>query len=203
MSFSIYLFAVFFYLLFFFSAFLQGARELQALRKNKMLTFGLSFRSLSTRKSKKKKRYTFAYLESVSRGVKRGEKLLQLGVGGGMKASAAVWKCLRDSKEAHPVWYHLSRKPVEHHELPRLIDETREEAAAVAAEVARDGELLAAARDAERRRLRAEATAVAAVGTLRADSATDHEIELALPRPGKGGGGGGAPALDPSRAVEA
>ena len=168
-------------------------------------------------------RYTFAYLESVSRGVKRGEKLLQLGVGGGMKASAAVWQCLRDSKESHPVWDHLARKPVEHHELPRLIDETREEAAAVAAEVARDGELLAAARDAERQRRRAEEAAAAAsaaaqaqaqaaagadaasgAGTLRADSALDHEFEMAMPRPGKGVGGGRVPEeIDSARAVEA
>ena len=117
-----------------------------------------------------------------------------------MKASAAVWQCLRDSKESHPVWDHLARKPVEHHELPRLIDETREEAAAVAAEVARDGELLAAARDAERQRRRAAEAAAAAAqaqdqsdaasDAVRADSATDHEIEMAMPRPGKGAVGG-------------
>ena len=147
--------------------------------------------------------YTFAYLESVSSGVKRGQKLLQLGVGGGMKASAAVWKCLRDSREPHPVWDHLQRKPVQHEELPRPIDETRESAAAVAAEVAKDTELLAAARDAERSRARAEAAAAAAAahtaaaaapakalaasastGALRADSANDDEIERALSRPG-------------------
>lgn len=169
--------------------------------------------------------YTFAYLESVSKGVKRGERLLQLGVGGGMKAAAAVWQCLRDSKESHPVWDHLERRPVEHHELPRKIDETREAAAAITAEVARDSEALAAARDAERNRKRAEAAALpgqagagaavapeddaaSSTGALRADSALDDELERALPRPGsfasegKGlvGLGGG---VEPARAVEA
>ena len=172
--------------------------------------------------------YTFAYLESVSKGVKRGERLLQLGVGGGMKASAAVWKCLRDSKQSHPVWDHLEGSSVEHHELPRRIDETKEDAAAITAEVARDSEALAAARDTERNRKRAEAAALSAgaqaadaeaaddagssTGALRADSALEDEIERALPGQGSfasegkglvGVGGGGVPELEPARAVEA
>ena len=132
-----------------------------------------------------KKRYTFAYLESVASGVKKGDTLLQLGVGGGMKASAAVWKALRHVEDTHPAWAHLDRIPVTQRDLPRLIDEgDAEVCAAHEAKVCAEAEALRAARKAA-----AAAAAESATTTLasRADSAGERELERAVPTDVKGG----------------
>lgn len=42
-------------------------------------------------------RYVLAYLESV-RGVRRGDRVWQMGFGSGFKCNSAVWKALRKNK---------------------------------------------------------------------------------------------------------
>ena len=59
-----------------------------------------------------------------------------------MKASAAVWRAMRDVEDTHPAWAHLERRPVRQEDLPRLIDETPESAAAHEAKVCAEAEAL-------------------------------------------------------------
>ncbi|KAJ9510122.1 hypothetical protein QJQ45_015610 [Haematococcus lacustris] len=47
--------------------------------------------------------YTLSYVETV-RGVKKGDKVMQVGVGSGIKCGVNVWKALRDVKDVHEVW---------------------------------------------------------------------------------------------------
>ncbi|KAJ9526545.1 hypothetical protein QJQ45_017686 [Haematococcus lacustris] len=47
--------------------------------------------------------YTLSYVETV-RGVNKGDKVMQVGVGSGIKCGVNVWKALRDVKEVHEVW---------------------------------------------------------------------------------------------------
>ncbi|KAG2441061.1 hypothetical protein HXX76_003914 [Chlamydomonas incerta] len=49
--------------------------------------------------------YTLAHVETVS-GVRRGERVLQVGVGSGIKCGVNVWKALRDVRDVHPAWEH-------------------------------------------------------------------------------------------------
>lgn len=65
--------------------------------------------------------YAFAYLESTT-GVKKGERILQAGVGGGMKAAVVVWRAVRDvGPVPHRAWAHLGGVPYEESDLPRPI----------------------------------------------------------------------------------
>ena len=52
--------------------------------------------------------YAMGYLESV-RGVKKGEKLLQIGVGSGVKCGVNVWQGVKDIWDVEPAW--ASRAP--------------------------------------------------------------------------------------------
>ncbi|GBG00657.1 hypothetical protein Rsub_13392 [Raphidocelis subcapitata] len=63
--------------------------------------------------------YVMAYLETLL-GVAAGQRVLQVGLGGGMKAGANVWRALRDVREAHPAWAHLGA-PLTEADLPRPI----------------------------------------------------------------------------------
>lgn len=65
--------------------------------------------------------YSMAYLESCG-GVSKGQRILQLGVGGGMKAGINVWKVLRDVNIRHSVWDHVADKPLTEADLPRGVD---------------------------------------------------------------------------------
>ena len=47
---------------------------------------------------------TLAYVEASARGVKRGDRLWQLGLGGGFKCLSATWRAVRDVKIDHPAW---------------------------------------------------------------------------------------------------
>jgi len=47
--------------------------------------------------------YTMAHAEHFA-GVKRGDRLWQLGLGGGFKCTSAVWKATRTITERHPCW---------------------------------------------------------------------------------------------------
>lgn len=139
-----------------------------------------------------KNRYTFSYLESVGTGVKKGDRLLQLGVGGGMKASAAVWKAMRHVEDTHPAWAHLNRRPVTQEDLPRLIDESSPEAcAAHEARVCAEAEALRAARraaaEAAAEELSSVSSEAAALAVTRSDSAGERELERAVPADVKGG----------------
>uniref|UniRef100_A0A383V531 FAE domain-containing protein n=1 Tax=Tetradesmus obliquus TaxID=3088 RepID=A0A383V531_TETOB len=61
--------------------------------------------------------YVLAYLESLV-GVSKGQKLMQVSVGTGVKAGVNVWQALRDIKEQHPAWQHLQGVPVTEADLP-------------------------------------------------------------------------------------
>jgi 3-ketoacyl-CoA synthase len=76
--------------------------------------------------------YVLAYIESLGStggfgpnggGVRKGQRVLQVGVGAGMKAGANVWVALRDvvrgSADArHAAWDHLGGVPVKDEDLP-------------------------------------------------------------------------------------
>lgn len=47
--------------------------------------------------------YVLAYIETT-RGVKKGDKVWQLGFGSGFKCNSAVWKANRRIKESHHAW---------------------------------------------------------------------------------------------------
>lgn len=64
--------------------------------------------------------YTWSYIESTT-GVKRGERVLQVGVGGGMKSGVAFWRALKDVREIHPCWAHLNGQALKETDLPRPI----------------------------------------------------------------------------------
>eukprot|EP00878_Enallax_costatus_P016474 GHUV01017280.1.p1 GENE.GHUV01017280.1~~GHUV01017280.1.p1 ORF type:complete len:377 (+),score=134.41 GHUV01017280.1:715-1845(+) len=64
--------------------------------------------------------YTFSYIESTL-GMKKGERVLQVGVGGGMKSGVAYWTALRSHKDIHECWAHLEGRPQTEADLPRPI----------------------------------------------------------------------------------
>jgi hypothetical protein len=64
--------------------------------------------------------YTWSYIESTD-GVRKGQTVLQVGVGGGMKSGVAYWRGLRDVLDIHPCWAHLGGKALTEVDLPRPI----------------------------------------------------------------------------------
>jgi hypothetical protein len=50
--------------------------------------------------------YVLAYLETIE-GIRRGQTMMQVSVGTGVKAGVNVWRAVRDVKESHAVWGHL------------------------------------------------------------------------------------------------
>jgi hypothetical protein len=52
-----------------------------------------------------------AYMESID-GIKRHQTVMQVGMGGGMKAGINCWRALRDVQDVHEVWAHLQGQPV-------------------------------------------------------------------------------------------
>jgi 3-ketoacyl-CoA synthase len=64
--------------------------------------------------------YTWSYIESTE-AIAKGETVLQVGVGGGMKSGVAYWRALRDIKDIHPCWAHLGGVPLTEADLPRPI----------------------------------------------------------------------------------
>ncbi|KAL6763254.1 FAE1/Type III polyketide synthase-like protein-domain-containing protein [Haematococcus lacustris] len=65
--------------------------------------------------------YSMAYIETCQ-GVKKNQRVLQLGVGGGMKAGVNVWRAMRDIRQEHPVWLHLKDSPLTEADLPRGLE---------------------------------------------------------------------------------
>ncbi|GLC50089.1 hypothetical protein PLESTB_000341000 [Pleodorina starrii] len=49
--------------------------------------------------------YTLAFVETTA-GLKAGERVMQVGVGSGIKCGVNVWKALRDVREVHEAWSH-------------------------------------------------------------------------------------------------
>ena len=85
--------------------------------------------------------YVLANLEAAGAGVRRGERVLQLGVGTGVKAGACVWKALRNIRNVdHAAWRHLGGVAVEERDLPLAVpDVLAQEAARMAAAAAAGG----------------------------------------------------------------
>jgi hypothetical protein len=79
-----------------------------------------------------------ACLESEAAGatVKRGQTILQAGMGGGMKVGVAVWRALRDNRCIHPAWRHRAGNPITLADLPRAVDEDSYESAGLARKAA-------------------------------------------------------------------
>lgn len=48
-------------------------------------------------------RYILSNIEHTS-GLKRGDRIWQLGFGGGFKCNSAVWKARRNIADQHPCW---------------------------------------------------------------------------------------------------
>lgn len=61
------------------------------------------------------------YLEECDN-VKKGQTLMQIGMGGGMKAGINVWRALRDNRCHHTAWAHRAGKPYTEEDLPRSIE---------------------------------------------------------------------------------
>jgi len=102
--------------------------------------------------------YTLAYLESVV-GVKRGARIMQVGLGGGMKAGVNIWTACRNNQHSHGAWAHLNGTPIKPDDLPRALDELDpvQTKAAAAAKATAQAQAAAAA---AARRAKAAAAAV-------------------------------------------
>ncbi|WIA34976.1 hypothetical protein OEZ86_013257 [Tetradesmus obliquus] len=88
--------------------------------------------------------YVMAYMESIE-GIKRNQTIMQIGMGGGMKAGVNVWRALRDVKVTHNAWRHLNGRPVTEADLPRPIsDPTCRIGGSAAAAASAPGDLQAA-----------------------------------------------------------
>jgi len=66
--------------------------------------------------------YVMAYMETVE-SVRRGQTIMQIGMGGGMKAGINMWRALKDNRSCHLAWRHLNGRQVQEAELPRPIYE--------------------------------------------------------------------------------
>ena len=88
--------------------------------------------------------YTLAHRETLAPGgIKKGDRLWQLGLGGAFKCNSAIWRAVRDVKEAHPCWAE-GVGAVDESELPQIA-RWRAENAAAAEDAVRRG-LVAAPR---------------------------------------------------------
>lgn len=93
--------------------------------------------------------YVMDYIETID-GVKKGDTIMQLGVGAGVKCGVSVYKALRTFKTAHPSWAHLNGVPVTEADLPLPLhgrlkrpDEEAGGSAPVAAPAAEGGDVMA------------------------------------------------------------
>ncbi|KAI8476033.1 MAG: FAE1/Type III polyketide synthase-like protein-domain-containing protein [Monoraphidium minutum] len=103
-------------------AILQAVKKGMRLPADKMMPSFVSLRDYGNTSSASTW-YTLAYVESCE-GVGAGERVMQIGVGGGMKAGVAVWRALRRVRDAHPAWAHLGGAPQRERDLPRPITAT-------------------------------------------------------------------------------
>jgi hypothetical protein len=72
--------------------------------------------------------YTLAHRETLG-GVKKGDRLWQLGLGGAFKCNSAIWRAVRNVNEQHPCWA-AGVGAVEESELPQIARWRAENAAA-------------------------------------------------------------------------
>lgn len=66
--------------------------------------------------------YVLGYMETADN-IKRGQTIMQIGMGGGMKAGVNIWRALKDNKVVHPAWRHVANKPLTEADLPRPISD--------------------------------------------------------------------------------
>ena len=69
--------------------------------------------------------YAFGYSEQCDN-IRKGHTIMQLGVGGGVKAGCNIWKAMRDIKgdlSSHSAWAHYKGRPMTEADLPRGIDD--------------------------------------------------------------------------------
>lgn len=52
-----------------------------------------------------------SYMETIH-GIDRNQTIMQIGMGGGMKAGINMWRALRDVRDNHAAWQHLRGRPV-------------------------------------------------------------------------------------------
>eukprot|EP00882_Tetradesmus_deserticola_P000497 GHRQ01000548.1.p1 GENE.GHRQ01000548.1~~GHRQ01000548.1.p1 ORF type:complete len:504 (+),score=215.48 GHRQ01000548.1:478-1989(+) len=64
--------------------------------------------------------YSMAYIETCGK-ITKGQTLMQVGVGGGMKGGINIWRSLRNVHTMHPAWVHLANAPITEADLPRSI----------------------------------------------------------------------------------
>jgi 3-ketoacyl-CoA synthase len=64
--------------------------------------------------------YVLSYIESTGAGVRRGDRVWQLGFGSGFKCNSAVWRARRRIKEAHHAWdgFDVEKMRADLNELP-------------------------------------------------------------------------------------
>ncbi|MEW5300762.1 MAG: hypothetical protein WDW36_003669 [Sanguina aurantia] len=120
--------------------------------------------------------YAFGYTESCV-GVAKGQRVFQLGVGGGVKGGANVWRALKDipaGSTNHTAWAHLVGKGLTEADLPRGIDGGFHsmDAANISAGVARSGRRFGVSRSSSKDLARAASKELARAASLKELSRT-------------------------------
>ncbi|KAI8470967.1 MAG: FAE1/Type III polyketide synthase-like protein-domain-containing protein [Monoraphidium minutum] len=123
--------------------------------------------------------YSMAYMERFGM-VKQGQRVMQVGAGGGMKGGVNVWRALRDTQDLHRAWMHADR-PYAEEDLPRRIgaEEEREARGAPAGGHRAKGEPEVVAADQEAIRLNGRAARVnGAVSNGKHKNAIQRAVEI-------------------------
>eukprot|EP00879_Flechtneria_rotunda_P018307 GHRR01019204.1.p1 GENE.GHRR01019204.1~~GHRR01019204.1.p1 ORF type:complete len:344 (+),score=106.88 GHRR01019204.1:112-1032(+) len=102
-------------------AVLKGLQQAMSLPSQKMLPSFATLRDFGNT-SCSTTWYVLAYMESIE-GLRKNQTLMQIGMGGGMKAGVNVWRALRDITITHEAWAHLNGKAVTEADLPRPISD--------------------------------------------------------------------------------
>lgn len=113
---------------------LKGLQQAMRLPADKMLPSFATLRDFGNT-SCSTTWYVLAYMESIG-GLKRNETIMQIGMGGGMKAGVNIWRALRDVNCTHNAWAHLHGKAVIEADLPRPISDPTCRVAGMAASLA-------------------------------------------------------------------
>jgi len=121
-------------------AVLKGLQNAMRLPVNKMLPSFATLRDYGNT-SCSTTWYVMAYMETCE-SVQQGQTIMQIGMGGGMKAGVNVWRAIRDVRAIHPAWRHVAHKPVTEADLPRPITS----AADAGANIGAAGDIAAAVR---------------------------------------------------------
>lgn len=105
-------------------AVLKGIQDALHLPSNKMIPSFATLREYGNT-SCSTTWYAFGYSEQCEK-IRKGQTIMQLGVGGGVKAGCNIWKALRDIKgdlAAHSSWAHFAANPMTEADLPRGIND--------------------------------------------------------------------------------